>query len=309
MRRQWSHYLLAASFVLGTALSGFAHEPILRTIDLPGASSTQPWGINPQGDIVGHCVAAGVTQGSLLTAEQFRTVGYPGPGATLPSDINIRGEIVGAYTASGVTYDFLLKRDKFTTVEYPGLGGDIDEKMAWELAAAWLGLASISLATSAPEQEATYGFATRDYSIQMRITFLDPYLGRRLAFSGDFDPKQELWYPTGYGRAEPSIERFVGAVAVVRYSVKLANGGRPEAVAIRERVTITAQSWGLPERAPFSMTQKFINGIGSDIQAFGYDEGPLKQADRVRTRRQAQAAWWRLCRQELYWIGKRSLSP
>ncbi|HLJ50485.1 MAG TPA: hypothetical protein VKU01_30945, partial [Bryobacteraceae bacterium] len=139
MRRQWSHYLLAASFVLGTALSGFAHEPRLRTVDLPGASSTQTWGINPQDDIVGHCVAAGVTHGPLLTAEQFRTIGYPGAGATIPSDINIRGEIVGAYTASGVTSGFLLKRDKFTTVEYPGLGGDIDEKMAWELAAAWLG--------------------------------------------------------------------------------------------------------------------------------------------------------------------------
>jgi hypothetical protein len=48
------------------------------------------------------------------------------------------------------------------------------------------------------------------------------------------------------------------------------------------------------------MTQKLIEGIGSDIQAFGYEEASLKQADRIRIRRQAQAAWWRLCRQELY---------
>jgi hypothetical protein len=48
------------------------------------------------------------------------------------------------------------------------------------------------------------------------------------------------------------------------------------------------------------MAQKLIDGIGSDIQAFGYDENPLKHAVRAQTRRQAQALWWRLCRQELY---------
>jgi hypothetical protein len=43
-----------------------------------------------------------------------------------------------------------------------------------------------------------------------------------------------------------------------------------------------------------------VDGIGSDLQVFGYDEGPLKQADRVRSRRQRKATWWRLYRQELY---------
>jgi hypothetical protein len=48
------------------------------------------------------------------------------------------------------------------------------------------------------------------------------------------------------------------------------------------------------------MTQKLERGIGSDIQAFGYDEGPLRHAERTSMRRQATATWWRLCRQELY---------
>lgn len=48
------------------------------------------------------------------------------------------------------------------------------------------------------------------------------------------------------------------------------------------------------------MVETLIKGIGSDIQAFGYDETPLKRADRGRIRRQAQATWWRLFRQELY---------
>jgi len=163
-----------------------------------------------------------------------------------------------------------------------------------------LSLASISQTTSAPGTDITYGFATRDYLIEMKITFLDPYVGQRLVFSSSVDPARELCFSTGDGRTGPCIRRFVGAVAVVTYSVKLANGGTPGLASIRERVTVPAQSPGLPQRAPFSMTQKLVKGIGSDLQVFGYDEGPLKKAERIATRKQAQSTWWRLCKQELY---------
>jgi hypothetical protein len=131
------------------------------------------------------------------------------------------------------------------------------------------------------------------------FTFLDPYVGQRLAFSSGVDPGKELCFSAGDGRTGPCIDRFVGAAAIVRYSVKLANGGTPSLASIRERVTLAAQSSGLPQRAPFSMAQRLVNGIGSDLQVFGYDEGSLKKADRIRTRNQAQTMW-RLCRQELY---------
>lgn len=163
-----------------------------------------------------------------------------------------------------------------------------------------LSLASISQATSAPENDIKYGFATKEYSIEMTITFFDPYVGQRLAFSSSVDSGKELCFSTGDGRTGPCIERFVGAIAVVRYSVKLAHGGKPHLASITERVTVSAQSSGLPLRPPFSMTQKLVEGIGSDLQAFGYDEGPLKKSDRLSTRKQAETMWWRLCRQELY---------
>jgi len=163
-----------------------------------------------------------------------------------------------------------------------------------------LSLASISQVTPAPKNELKYSFVTRDYSIEMKIAFLDPYVGQRLAFSSGVDPAKELCFSAGDGRTGACIERFVGAAAVVRYSVKLANGRVPGLASIRERVTVSGQSPGLPQRAPFSMTEKLAQGIGSDLQVFGYDEGPLKRADRIPTRREAQAMWWRLCRQELY---------
>jgi hypothetical protein len=163
-----------------------------------------------------------------------------------------------------------------------------------------LSLAALSQATSAPRNELKYGFVTKDYSIEMKIAFLDPYAGQRLAFSSSVDPGKELCFSVGDGTTGPCMERFVGAVAVVKYSVKLANGRTPTLASIRERVTVSAQSLGLPQRASFSMTQRLVEGIGSDLQVFGYDEGPLKKADRIGTRRQALIMWWRLCRQELY---------
>jgi hypothetical protein len=165
-----------------------------------------------------------------------------------------------------------------------------------------LSLASMSQVTSAPESDVKYGVATRDYSIEMKITFLDPYVGQRLAFSSGVDSGKELCFSAGDGRTGPCIERFVGAVAVVRYSVKLANGGTPSLASIGACDGL-CPIFRSPAAGAVFDNAKAGEGIGSDLQVFGYDEGPLKKADRIRTRRQAQTMWWRLCRQELC-IGK-----
>jgi hypothetical protein len=170
------------------------------------------------------------------------------------------------------------------------------------LLGSWMLLSLTSLlqgGSQPPESEVKYGFATKDYSIELRVNSFDSYLGRRLAFLSSVDPGKEVCFSADAGGG-PCVEHFVGAVAVVRYSVRLANGAAPRFASIREYVTVSAQSSELPERAPFSMTQKLVNGIGSDIQAFGYDEAPLKRVDRTRTRKLAQAMPWRLCKQELY---------
>jgi hypothetical protein len=133
----------------------------------------------------------------------------------------------------------------------------------------------------------------------MSVSFLDPYLGARLVFYSSADPDRPICPPVDGGTIGECLDRFVGAVALVKYSVKLANGGRLGRVEIRERVTVTAQSPGLAERPPFVMTLALIEGRASDIQAFGYDEAPLKGPDHARDREQAKASW-RFYRQELY---------
>jgi hypothetical protein len=133
----------------------------------------------------------------------------------------------------------------------------------------------------------------------MRVNFLDPYLGARLVFYSSADPDRPICPPVDGGTTGECVDQFVGAVAIVKYAVKPANSGKPGPVAIRERVTVTAQSPGLAERPPFVMTLPLIEGRGSDIQAFGYDEAPLKGPDHARDREQAKASW-RFYRQELY---------
>ena len=145
-----------------------------------------------------------------------------------------------------------------------------------------------------------YGFRTRQYLIEMRVTFFDPYLGRRLAFLSNSNPAQALWGHSGDGTGPGQcIDKFVGSLAIARYSVKSAAGRIPRTVAIRDDVTISAQSAGLPYRAPFSMTITPVGGVWSDIQAFGYDESAVSRAQRAARRKQAQTTWWRLCKQEL----------
>jgi hypothetical protein len=158
----------------------------------------------------------------------------------------------------------------------------------------------LSLA-EAQQKEVTYGFAGERYVIEMTVAFSDPYLGRRLVFYTSANPQQELCYSGDRGGSLGRCpERFVGAVATVRFSVRHRNGNPLGQTTIREHVTVVAQSHGLPGRPPFSKTIELANGIGSDLQVFGYDEADVKESDRIRMRHKARQTMWRLYRQTLY---------
>jgi hypothetical protein len=130
------------------------------------------------------------------------------------------------------------------------------------------------LAAASPD---SYGFATGKYTVDMRVRFPAPYEGTRLAVAN----------------SSVCFDNFVGALAVVEFRVK------PAAASMRELVTLVAQSPGLPDRPPYTMTIPLPNGIGTDIQAFGYDEGPAGAIDRAAEREAAKSTW-RMYRQELY---------
>ncbi|MDQ6759870.1 MAG: PEP-CTERM sorting domain-containing protein [Acidobacteriota bacterium] len=114
-------YLLTLSLALCAISSAFGQGSTFTTIDFPGATATQPWGINTRGDIVGLYTSAGMTHGFLLSGGQFSTIDFPGATETDAFAINPRGDIVGVYTsADKVSHGFLLTGSQFSTIDFPG---------------------------------------------------------------------------------------------------------------------------------------------------------------------------------------------
>ena len=107
---------LGATSLASTRLAGTTHGFLLdkhgslTTIDVPGASSTQPLGINPRGDISGMYSAGGTTHGFLLDKDgSFTSIDVPGASSTAAQGINPQGDIVGTYSAGGITHGFLAR--------------------------------------------------------------------------------------------------------------------------------------------------------------------------------------------------------
>ncbi|MDQ6759814.1 MAG: PEP-CTERM sorting domain-containing protein [Acidobacteriota bacterium] len=106
-------------FLTGAISSAFGQTPTFTAIDFPGAASTQPWGSNTRGDIVGQYVSGGVTHGFLLNAGQFSTIDFPNATGTELYAINPRGDVVGVYALAGARHGFLLSGGQFTKIDFP----------------------------------------------------------------------------------------------------------------------------------------------------------------------------------------------
>ena len=100
-------------------------EPALTsftTIDVPGSTATQAFGINESGQIVGTYVAGPIGHSFLLSEGIFTTIEVPGATGTTATGINDSGQIVGFYEdPTGITHGFLLSQGIFTTIDAPHL--------------------------------------------------------------------------------------------------------------------------------------------------------------------------------------------
>jgi len=124
--------LFSAALLFGTAVA--RDQAVYSSIDFPGAVSTNAWGINPWGEIVGLYVDTGGKQhGFLLSGGQFTSIDYPGAIATDARGIGPDGEIVGSYTnAPGGPpniHGYLLGHGTFTPVRFPGYLGSIAQRI------------------------------------------------------------------------------------------------------------------------------------------------------------------------------------
>src|SRR5688572_2966111 len=160
------------------------------------------------------------------------------------------------------------------------------------------GVLLIPSMVAAQQAEDMHRFTTKRHVIQMTVSSSEQYAGRRLTVYTGTKPDRERCV-SGDGLDGRCMERFVGAVATVRYTVKNRNARPAQKARLREHVTLTAQSDGLPERPPFSKRIELVNGVGSDLQVFGYDEAEMKESERSLMH-QSGSTMWRLFRQELY---------
>jgi hypothetical protein len=141
-----------------------------------------------------------------------------------------------------------------------------------------------------------FKFTSGNHIISMEVRFLAPYVGTRLVFYDTADSSKEICVRIGESARCP--ERFVGAVATVKFSVKRLTGHASTTTSIREYVTEIGHSPGLVPRPPFEQKQRLGRGFISDLQAFGYDESYLSEGERAAVRKESRDVW-RVFRQEL----------
>src|SRR5260370_23611416 len=92
--RRFTTLGLALLFAICMVSSGFAHDHGFTTIDVPGASFTEAFGINPEGNIVGYYPTSIGLDGFLLIEGAFTTIDVPGASFTKAFVINPQGNIL-----------------------------------------------------------------------------------------------------------------------------------------------------------------------------------------------------------------------
>src|SRR5215469_12435845 len=129
-------------------------------------------------------------------------------------------------------------------------------------------LASISPA-AAKKDERAYRFGTADAEIEMTIEFQDGYASRGFWF-GEQMSNRSYCLSAGGEEGRNCIAGFRGSLAIARYRVRPRSHSAGELV-MREHVRTIDRDARLPERPPVDRSIVLKQGVGSDLQAFGYE--------------------------------------
>jgi uncharacterized membrane protein len=97
MRHSLLSAVLSLSLLLSTLVAAQDASYTFTTIDVPGARSTIPYGINDRGQIVGWFDAAPRTDGFVTDGATLTIISVPGAAATQAFGINAEGRIVGQF--------------------------------------------------------------------------------------------------------------------------------------------------------------------------------------------------------------------
>lgn len=141
--------------------------------------------------------------------------------------------------------------------------------------------------------ETIYSFATGEHDIRMNVEFYDRYASHGFWFQERFT-NREYCLSAEAEENRDCLAGFDGSLAVARYKVqpKDVHGQIPQ---LREHVRTIDEDAHLQPRPPFYRAIHLQHGVGSDIQAFGYEAS----APQPKTKHESYGPW-RLLRQDLY---------
>ena len=139
------------------------------------------------------------------------------------------------------------------------------------------GAAALALISPAgAKDEEAYRFRTANTEIEMTIEFHDGYVSRGFWF-GEQMSNRRYCLSAGGDEGRNCAAAFRGALAIARYRVRPRFHPAAEPV-LREYVRTIDRDARLPDRPPFERSIVLKNGVGSDLQAFGYEQAPKDES-------------------------------
>jgi hypothetical protein len=155
------------------------------------------------------------------------------------------------------------------------------------------GAAAIAIKpAAAAKEQAAYLLQTKDADVELTIEFHDRYASRGFLLSEHASKRQFCLSASGE-EGRNCMSNFRGSLAIAQYRVRPRSRDH-KALALREHVRTVDQDARLGGRPPFERAIRLDKGVGSDLQAFGYeaapDEKPISELHGP----------WYLYRQDLY---------
>jgi hypothetical protein len=155
------------------------------------------------------------------------------------------------------------------------------------------GTAALALISpAAAKDEEAYRLLTADAEIEMTIEFHAGYASRGFWFGEQMSNRNFCLSARGE-EGSNCIAGFRGSLAIARYRVRPRSHAPAEPV-LREHVRTIDHDIRLPDRPPFDRSIVLKKGVGSDLQAFGYEAEPADEPLSVRH------GPWYLYRQDLF---------
>jgi hypothetical protein len=146
--------------------------------------------------------------------------------------------------------------------------------------------------TRGAKQEEVHRFRTANVDIEMTIQFHDQYASNGFWFAEQMSNRHFCLSGSGE-EGRDCLSGFRGSLAIAHYRLR-PRSDREGALALREFVRTIDRDARLADRPPFERTIVLNQGVGSDLQAFGYQPGPEGNMFFERH------GPWYLCRQDLY---------